>query len=264
MTGITAVPGRWPYADFVTAMMAFFMLMWLLNATTEKQRKGLADFFSPTAPINRVSGGGDGAFGGDSVFTEQTLSQNGTGASLTHPTLKSQATGDGKTPDPSRGERSSDEDEALREVEEALLGSSGEVMATENPLKHVITRVTDEGLVVELFDTADATLFDPETEAPTPLLEDLLAMLGRVFPLVTNGIAVAGHTSSVPLVTANNPSWDLSLARAKLARTMMEQTGLKADRFKRVVGKADRDHATKNPMEPRNNRLVVTLIRSDL
>ena len=55
--------------------------MWLLNATTEKQRKGVADYFSPTVPINRVSGGGDGSFGGDSVFSEMTLSQNGTGAS---------------------------------------------------------------------------------------------------------------------------------------------------------------------------------------
>ena len=57
--------GAWKvaYADFVTAMMAFFMMMWLLNATTEQQRQGLADYFSPTIPINRVSGGGDGSFG---------------------------------------------------------------------------------------------------------------------------------------------------------------------------------------------------------
>ena len=61
--------GAWKvaYADFVTAMMAFFLLMWLLNATTEKQRKGIADYFNPTIPVNRVSGGGDGAFGGDST-----------------------------------------------------------------------------------------------------------------------------------------------------------------------------------------------------
>lgn len=59
--------GAWKvaYADFVTAMMAFFMLMWLLNATTEKQRKGLADYFSPTLSINRTSGGGSEMFGGE-------------------------------------------------------------------------------------------------------------------------------------------------------------------------------------------------------
>ena len=81
--------GAWKvaYADFVTAMMAFFMLMWLLNATTEQQREGIADYFSPTISINRLSGGGNGAFGGDSVFSEKTMPQNGTGASAKHPSV---------------------------------------------------------------------------------------------------------------------------------------------------------------------------------
>ena len=67
--------GAWKvaYADFVTAMMAFFMLMWLLNATTEKQRKGIADYFSPTAPISRLSSGSDGMFMGESVFAADVL-----------------------------------------------------------------------------------------------------------------------------------------------------------------------------------------------
>ena len=80
--------GAWKvaYADFVTAMMAFFMLMWLLNATTEQQRKGIADYFSPTFAINRTSGGGDSSFVGDSVFTENTLTRQGIGASTVHPT----------------------------------------------------------------------------------------------------------------------------------------------------------------------------------
>jgi flagellar motor protein MotB len=80
--------GAWKvaYADFVTAMMAFFMLMWLLNATTEQQRKGIADYFSPTFAINRTSGGGDSSFVGDSVFTENTLTRQGIGASTIHPT----------------------------------------------------------------------------------------------------------------------------------------------------------------------------------
>ena len=64
-------------ADFVTAMMAFFMLMWLLNATTEKQRKGLADYFSPTISINRTSGGGKELFGGDSVLSDGSLPHKG-------------------------------------------------------------------------------------------------------------------------------------------------------------------------------------------
>ena len=76
--------GAWKvaYADFVTAMMAFFLLMWLLGATNEKQRKGIADYFNPTIPVNKVSGGGDGAFGGDSIFSQNTLARNGTGTGV--------------------------------------------------------------------------------------------------------------------------------------------------------------------------------------
>ena len=87
--------GAWKvaYADFVTAMMAFFMLMWLLNATTEKQRKGLADYFSPTVAANRISGGGDGSFGGTTVFSEEMLAQTGTGATSLRPTESRQSRG---------------------------------------------------------------------------------------------------------------------------------------------------------------------------
>ncbi len=88
--------GAWKvaYADFVTAMMAFFMLMWLLNATTEQQRKGIADYFTPTIPINRVSGGGDGAFGGDSIFSENVLPRNGTGGTNTRTSNEQNSRGD--------------------------------------------------------------------------------------------------------------------------------------------------------------------------
>ena len=87
--------GAWKvaYADFVTAMMAFFMLMWLLNATTEQQRKGIADYFSPNVPIARISGGGEGAFGGESPFSELSVAQNGTGAINRRPTEGRQSLG---------------------------------------------------------------------------------------------------------------------------------------------------------------------------
>ena len=77
--------GAWKvaYADFVTAMMAFFMLMWLLNATTDKQRKGLADYFSPTIAVSRVSGGGEGALGGRSMSADASQVQLGRGGITT-------------------------------------------------------------------------------------------------------------------------------------------------------------------------------------
>ncbi|MEL6519599.1 MAG: flagellar motor protein MotB [Pseudomonadota bacterium] len=247
--------GAWKvaYADFVTAMMAFFMLMWLLNATTEKQRKGIADYFAPTIAINRVSGGGSGAFGGDSVFTEETLSQNGTGASNLQPTeaqgaFQQQPPGD-------------DGDDVLEEAEALLLGKGGESMSTENPMRHVITRVTDEGLIVELFDTEDRALFEPNSANPAPVLSELLKMIGQVFSISTNQIAVVGHTRSHAVVLAENPVWDLSMQRASDARRRLVATGLNEQRFDRVTGHADRDLSDENPMSVRNNRLEIILLR---
>ncbi|MFK7939542.1 MAG: flagellar motor protein MotB [Roseovarius sp.] len=257
--------GAWKvaYADFVTAMMAFFLLMWLLNATTEQQRKGIADYFSPTIAINRVSGGGDGAFGGDSVFAEETLPQNGTGATNQRPTESNQARGEmGLTAEGQSAQQA--EMQALSEaVEDALSARSGESMVSEETRRHILTRVTDEGLVIELFDLQNRPLFVDLTSEPTPLLEELAILLSSVSQLVENEIAVEGHTKSKPIVLAANPVWDLSTARANQMRLLMQERGLAAPRMRRVTGHADREPAVRNPMSFRNNRLEVILLRSD-
>ena len=160
--------GAWKvaYADFVTAMMAFFMLMWLLNATTEKQRKGIADYFNPTIAVNRISGGGDGAFSGESVFSQETLPQNGYGATQSSPTAQRQAKGEsGMAPGEPDGDQQKDV-RAFKEIEKALTANSGESMASDRALRHIVTRVTDEGLIIELFDLEDEPLFS--TGGPEP------------------------------------------------------------------------------------------------
>ncbi len=153
MSGDSHHGGAWKvaYADFVTAMMAFFMLMWLLNATTEKQRKGIADYFSPTIPINRISGGGDGAFGGDSVFTEETLAHTGHGGLPRDPGNS----GDGTTPRGGGADAAEATEAAfLEQIDEILSGRAGESMIGDKAMRHIVTQVTDEGLVIELFDLA--------------------------------------------------------------------------------------------------------------
>jgi len=146
--------GAWKvaYADFVTAMMAFFMLMWLLNATTEKQRKGIADYFNPTIPVNRISGGGEGVFGGQSVFSEDALPQNGTGGSDKAPTVERQARGNTGADPAASAQAEAEEKSKLKEVEAELSGNSGESSVADKLLEHILTRVTDEGLIVEIFD----------------------------------------------------------------------------------------------------------------
>ena len=253
--------GAWKvaYADFVTAMMAFFMLMWLLNATTEQQRKGIADYFSPTVPINRVSGGGDGMFGGSDIMSDMVLAEMGTGENKVgrgKPSPRDTTKGNGvDTEDPMVG--------ALIELQETLLGKGGESFLSEKALRHVITRLTDEGLVIEIFDREDASVFDGASDEPEPVMVEIIGGLARVFGTVKNGVAVGSYVAARPVILRSNPKWELSSARAGRVRAMLENGGLPTNRFSRVTGYADTKRATENPMAPRNNWIEIILLRSD-
>lgn len=251
--------GAWKvaYADFVTAMMAFFLLMWLLNATTEKQRKGLADYFSPSIPLSRISGGGNGAFQGDSMFTEDIQPQSGTGASDINPMDAQKAQGETGVSDAEKAE----EDSKFRAIEEQLQGRGGESMVSVEMSRHIITRVTDEGLIIELFETDGVNLFVEGEAEPTPLFRDLVRMVARVSANVTNNIAISGHIQSHPVVLAQNPVWEMSHARANVTRTLLESGGMRSSRIHRVTGHADRKLAVTNPMAVRNNRVEIILLR---
>ena len=253
--------GAWKvaYADFVTAMMAFFLLMWLLNATTEQQRKGLADFFQPTAPINRVSGGGNGAFGGDSVFSENTLSQNGTGASAVNPTTADQARGETGNDD---GEETQFEnDSEFESMEEELLGKGGESEVMDNLLEHIVTRITDEGLVVELFSTETRRLFSEDGSEPTDLLRALITLVQDSSKMVQNNVAIGAHVPVLPLVVAEDDRWEMSGIQATAVRNLLEGAGMEKRRIERVTGHADREPIAQDPLSIRNNRVEIVFLR---
>lgn len=258
--------GAWKvaYADFVTAMMAFFLLMWLLNATTEQQRKGLADYFDPRIPISTVSGGGTGAFGGDSVFSEEVLAQDGLGGSMATPMDNEQSQGDS-------GVVRVDDDQAegvaqaLTELDNLFRGLSGESEYDDELLQHVRTRVSDEGLVIELFDADGRPLFDAGSSRPTPRMTELLEMVATVVGLVANDVAVEGHTDSTPFQGRGYGNWELSADRAQAARRALIEGGVAPDRFQRVTGRADREPALPDlPADARNRRVEIVLLRTDL
>ena len=251
--------GAWKvaYADFVTAMMAFFLLMWLLNATTEKQRKGISDYFNPTIPVNRISGGGDGAFGGDSVFSEETMANTGTGGT----DMRTSARGDGQAEAGTMTE-GSDPDE-LASIEQMLLARGGESNTMERLLRHVVTRVTDEGLVIEIFDLPDAPLFAADTTEALPVTAAVTDLVADVLGLTTNKVAVAGHVRAHPVTLIDNPVWDLSASRAQVIREMLEEGGLDPARMQRISGMADRKPAVADPRAVRNNRIEIILLRRD-
>ncbi|WP_340107283.1 flagellar motor protein MotB [Pikeienuella sp. HZG-20] len=253
--------GAWKvaYADFVTAMMAFFLLMWLLNATTESQRKGIADYFAPSIPISPISGGGDGVLVGDTMFSRDTLARDGVGgARVTANEGEKDKIGAALT----------DSEAPLAELESLLLGKSGESDVADDLLSHIVTRITDEGLVIDIFAKEGQPLFLVGSDQPTSKMQAILAMVGEVIDLVSNGVAISGHTDAAPFAEtgpdATSDNWRLSSARADAARRALLAADVEPSRFRRVTGEADRDLALPSaPLDPRNRRVTVTLLRSD-
>ncbi|HHX91650.1 MAG TPA: chemotaxis protein MotB [Paracoccus sp.] len=245
VTGVGRHGGAWKvaYADFVTAMMAFFLMMWLLGATTESQRRGLADYFTPSIPINRSSSGGSGMFGGNDIHSADDLGPE---------------TNQGNTMTASDDRSEADSFEA---IEQRLEGLGAESAVMTEALRHVLTRVTDEGLVIELFDLPGTPLFEADTDEPRPVLGVLSSILVEVFRITDNPLAIEGHTRSYTLVQMTDPRWTLSLSRAERMRIMMESQSLDPLRVARVTGHADRRRAMRNPMSVRNNRLELILLR---
>jgi chemotaxis protein MotB len=244
--------GAWKvaYADFVTAMMAFFLLMWLLNATTEKQRKGLADHFSPTIPVIRASGGGDGALGGDSIFAEETLARSGVGASSPDPHAHED---DGSA----AGDR-----QGLLALAESLRDPGRAAALTEQDMQNIAIRMSDEGLVIEVFSRPGAELFSDPGDRPTARLDRIIDGVAEVLDLVTNPVAITGHVRSQPIVMAQNPVWDRSIARASDARSGLA-AHMDERRIRRVAGQADREPAAADPMALRNDRIELVVLLSD-
>jgi len=247
--------GAWKvaYADFVTAMMAFFLLMWLLNATTENQRKGIADYFKTTVPIVRISGGGDGALKGDSVFAEGDMAQSADG-------------GAERAAPPSTGPvaeagAAAAETATLQEVEQRLRAFTGDSMVLERLMRHVNTRITDEGLVVELFDIEGAPLFEGDSARPAPILRDLVVMVGETFAMGSNAVAVNAHVRAYPITMIDNPAWALSADRAATVRAILGTTALAPGRVERLSGFADRRPVAADAMAARNNRVELILLR---
>lgn len=265
--------GAWKvaYADFVTAMMAFFLLMWLLNATTEKQRKGLADYFSPTIPVHATSGGGDGPFGGSSVFATMDLPQTGRGASDESPSEAASDDGDtgvaqsenqdvNQLPSTEQGQVASLEESDFELLEGMLLSSSGESDEENELLQHIRTRVTDEGLKIEVFDRAGKPLFEPGSDTPTEMMKTILSVIAQVAGTITNKIAVSGH-SFVGDRNSDTMNWQLSINRAEQSRSLLTRSGVNPARISRVTGYADKSPAFDDRGDTRNNRVEIILLR---
>jgi len=242
--------GAWKvaYADFVTAMMAFFLLMWLLNATTEEQRKGLADYFNPTIPISRISGGGSDALNGSSIFTEETLARMGTGASHER-SVESPATAEA-------GEEAKAIADDLQSLKESLSEESRALS------EHLMIKMSPDGIVLELVDSESTPLFPVGRSEPSDLLIELLDVVSKTFGTFENDIKIVGHTDSRRYRNdAIYDNWNLSADRANTARRLLLRSGIDRSRIREVSGKADTDPLIKdNPTAAQNRRISITIL----
>jgi chemotaxis protein MotB len=251
--------GAWKvaYADFVTAMMAFFLLMWLLGATTEKQRKALADYFAPTlVQTKQESAGSNGMFGGDSIVSvddyPNRAGQTGTKAI----TIPRDATGG---PKESSG---IDRDKArFEQLKQALTKKMQASKELRRLAKNVRFSETREGLRIDLVDEADFSMFVSGTSQLTP---DAMRLLDEVSALVRelpNGLIIRGHTDAMPYSRGTGMNnWKLSAERAEITRAIFAQRGIGPDRFLRIEGVADREpYVPGDKFDPRNRRMSITL-----
>jgi chemotaxis protein MotB len=234
--------GAWKvaYADFVTAMMAFFLLMWLLNATTEDQRRGLADYFNPSIPIAAVSGGGADALDGEEITNAPALAS----------TSLSEGADDQLVGMP--------DDEMVAAMQAALVGEETELS------EHISIRMSPEGLVIELTDRDSRPLFASGRADPSPILIKLTAAVAQALEEVSNTIKIVGHTDSRRYASGPQgySNWDLSSDRANTARRMIKKAGLSETRITEVSGKAATMPLVDDPLDARNRRISITLLRS--
>ena len=282
--------GAWKvaYADFVTAMMAFFLLMWLLNATTEDQRKGIADYFNPTIPVSPISGGGKDVLNGSSVFADDTLAKNGTGGAKTS---TSETPDDGKEPTgiektgnglESKIAAATDavEDtkaaagkggpqgqkealqaalEAIEDTLQAQLSSEGHGAISE----HLTTRVSPDGLVIELVEQSGTPLYATGSATPSATMILLLRVVADTFSFISNQISIVGHTDASAFSGRPDYSnWELSSDRAHVARRLLIESGLPASQISEVTGKADTEPLVEDPFAPQNRRISLVLLKS--
>ena len=253
--------GAWKvaYADFVTAMMAFFLLMWLLGSTDEKQRKALADYFSPTlVQMRENSAGSNGMFGGDSIVSKDNYpsraSQTGT-QSITIPKDSTGGTNIGA------GVNKNKDREKFQNVRKKINAQLERNKKLAKFSKNIRFTETREGLRIELIDEADFSMFSLATDNLLPDARELIAEVAKAIQDTDNPLIVRGHTDALPFSsgrTMNN--WMLSTARAEATRKTLQTSGVKLSQFFKIEGVADREPYTPDDIyDPRNRRISITL-----
>ena len=249
--------GAWKvaYADFVTAMMAFFLLLWLLNVTTKTQKTGIADYFTPTTGVKDAKGigfrGGEASNPGNS---KSDLSQPGIIF--------------GAPPTGSETQESEEKKEA-----EYFARAESEIKRefTEDPelneLKnHLIIDMTPEGLRIQIIDQNNRSMFRPGSAALEEVMRRILAKVTEVIVKIPNKLSIAGHTdASAYPAGATYTNWELSADRANASRRFMLSNKMPEARIFKVAGMASKELLdVADPSSVNNRRISIVLLKKSL
>ena len=266
--------GAWKvaYADFVTAMMAFFLLMWLINTTSPQQKRGIADYFAPASVSQSTSGSGGilagTALGDDGVKSNGSASAIDQLAPQAPPNPKdngqssTQAGGSGASADQAAKDAlNKHEDAELQSAAASLRQAMQQMPELAELSKQVLIDQTPEGLRIQLIDQEGRSMFEPGAARPNDRAKLLLRAVAKIAAQLPNRITIAGHTSASASGVKAPADWSLSSGRADASREVLQQAGIDADRIYQVSGKAASDPLfPDDPTLPGNRRITIVLL----
>lgn len=255
--------GAWKiaYADFVTAMMAFFLLMWLLGSTSKAQKEGISDYFKTPLMVALT--------GGTAVGASDTLIKNGGGADFT------KKSGQVKKVDGPDGKKTKiDAEEAKKALEKAEAEKLEEMKAKieqaieDSPAlskfkNQLLLDITSEGLRIQIVDEQNRAMFASSKAEMQPYAQQILQEIGKMLNGVTNKISLSGHTDAVPYSGGDKgySNWELSADRANASRRELIAGGMDESKLLRVVGLSSANLFNKeDPLSPSNRRISIIVM----
>ncbi|MFA5170535.1 MAG: flagellar motor protein MotB [Sulfuriferula sp.] len=253
--------GAWKiaYADFVTAMMAFFLLMWLLGSTAKGDLKGISDYFS--TPLKVAMAGGSGSGDSSSVIQgggKDLTRKEGQVNKATDPVQK-------KTYDLKAAQADLAKLEAVRLK---ALKSRIEASIDANPMlkqfkKQLLLDITSEGLRIQIVDEKNRPMFASAKAELQPYTKEILHEIGKTLNEVPNKITLSGHTDATPYANGGTSysNWELSTDRANASRRELIAGGMDDSKMLRVVGLGSAIPFDKqDPMNPINRRISIIVM----
>lgn len=263
--------GAWKvaYADFVTAMMAFFLLLWLLNVSTDDALEVISSYFDPSHPkVSTSTSGAGGVMGGLTMTPDGSMAEN------RQRPVPQQNSGTNQMGKDSKDNTIKKLEEELRAAENKRFEEAKQELEEQlrtNPelaelAKHLMVDITPEGLRIQIIDQEGKPMFASGSAEMLPNMEKLMSQVAGVIIPMHNDASVRGHTDAVPYPPgATYTNWELSADRANSARRALIGDNVPKERIGNVMGKADTEHLIEdNPRDPQNRRISIIMLRESL